>query len=43
MELYKDLEIIMDIKRKILEWLGYMIRMDKKGLVKNVFDKHFVA
>jgi hypothetical protein len=28
-ELYKDLDILADIKKKRLEWIGHVVRMDQ--------------
>jgi hypothetical protein len=30
-ELYKDLVIVADIKKKRLEWVGHVVRMDRGG------------
>ena len=27
-ELYKDLDVVADIKKKRLEWIGHAVRMD---------------
>jgi len=35
--LYKDLDIAADIKKKILEWIGHVVRMDQGRTVKKVF------
>jgi len=37
MALYKDLDILVDIKKKILEWTGHVVRMDQGRTVKKVF------
>jgi hypothetical protein len=37
MELYKDLDIIADIKKEILEWTGHVVRMDHGKTVKKIF------
>jgi hypothetical protein len=29
MVLYKDLDVLVDIKQKILEWIGHVVRMDQ--------------
>jgi len=34
MELYKDLDIVADIKNKRLEWIGHLVRMDHGRAVK---------
>ena len=33
-ELYKDLDIVADIKKKRLEWIGQVLRMDQGTTVK---------
>jgi hypothetical protein len=35
--LYKDPDIVADIRRR-LQWLGHMIRMDDRRLIKRVLD-----
>jgi hypothetical protein len=35
-ELYKDLDIAVDIKR--LEWIGHVVRMDQGRAVKKIFE-----
>jgi hypothetical protein len=35
--LYKVLDIVADIKKKILEWTGRVVRMDQGRTVKKVF------
>jgi len=35
-ELYKDLDIVADIRRKRLEWTGHVVRMDQGRTVKNI-------
>ena len=37
-ELYKDLDIVADIKKKIIEWIGYVVRMDQGRTVKKVYE-----
>ena len=38
-ELYKDLVIVADIKKKRLEWVGHVVRMDRGGrTVKKIFE-----
>jgi hypothetical protein len=37
-ELYKDLDIISDIKRKIIEWIRHLERMDHGRLVLKIFE-----
>ena len=32
--LYKDLDIVADIKKKILKWIGHVVRMDQGRTVK---------
>jgi hypothetical protein len=36
--LYKDPDIVADIRRGRLQWLGHMIRMDDSRLIKRVLD-----
>ena len=36
-ELYKDLDIVADIKRKSLEWIGHVVRMDHGKTDKKIF------
>ena len=36
-ELYKDLDIVAGIKRKRLEWIGHVVRMDQGKSVKKLF------
>jgi 3-keto-L-gulonate-6-phosphate decarboxylase len=36
-ELYKDPEIVADIKKKRLEWTGYVVRMDQERTYKKIF------
>ena len=35
-QLYKDLDVVY-IKRKILEWLGHLIRRDNNIVIKKTF------
>jgi hypothetical protein len=37
-ELYKDLHIVADIKKKRLEWIGLVVRMDQGRTVKKIFE-----
>ena len=37
-ELYKDLDIIADIKKEILDWIGHVVRMDHGETVKKIFE-----
>ena len=37
-ELYKDLDAVTDIKKKILEWIGQAIRMKQVRKVKKIFE-----
>jgi hypothetical protein len=36
-ELYKDREIVADIKKKRLEWRGHAVRMDQERTYKKIF------
>ena len=36
-ELYKGLDIVADVKRKRVEWITYVIRMDQGRTVKKIF------
>jgi hypothetical protein len=36
-ELYKDLDIVANIKQKRLEWFGHVVRMDHGTTVKKIF------
>jgi uncharacterized protein (DUF2147 family) len=36
-ELYKDLDIVADIKKKRSEWSGHVIRMDQERTYKKIF------
>jgi hypothetical protein len=37
-EQYKDLDIVADIKKKRLEWIGHDVRMDQRRTIKKIFD-----
>jgi hypothetical protein len=37
-ELHKDLDIVADIKKKGLEWIGHLISMDHVRVVKKIFE-----
>jgi hypothetical protein len=37
-ELYKDLEIVADITKKILGWVCHVVRMDQGKTVKKAFE-----
>jgi hypothetical protein len=37
-ELYKDLHIVADIKKKRLEWIGHVVRMDQGRTVKKILE-----
>ena len=37
-ELYKDLDMVADIKKKRSEWMGHVARMDQGSTVKEVSD-----
>ena len=37
-ELYKDLDIVADIKKKRPEWIGQVVRMDQGTAVKKIFE-----
>jgi hypothetical protein len=37
-ELYKDLDIVADIKKKALEGIGHVVRMDQGKAVKKIFE-----
>jgi hypothetical protein len=37
-ELYKALDLVADINRKQLEWLGHVTRMDQRKVVKKIFE-----
>ena len=42
-DLYKDLDTAADIIKKILEWIGYPIRMDHGRVVKKIFESKQVG
>jgi hypothetical protein len=33
----RELDIVADIKKKRLEWIGHMVRMDQGRTVKKIF------
>jgi hypothetical protein len=35
---YKDLDTVADIIKKILQWLGNVVRMDHARIVKKIFE-----
>jgi hypothetical protein len=35
-KLYKDLDVVADIKKKRLEWSGHVVRMDQEGAFKKI-------
>ena len=37
-ELYKDLDIVADIKNKILEWIEHKVRMDQGRSWENIWE-----
>jgi hypothetical protein len=37
-ELYKELDIVADVKRKRLEWTGHIVRMDQGRTVKKILE-----
>jgi hypothetical protein len=37
-ELHKDLFIVADIKKKRLEWIGHVVRMDQGRIVLKIFE-----
>jgi hypothetical protein len=37
-ELCKDLDIVEDIKKEILEWTGHVVRMDHGKTVNKIFE-----
>jgi hypothetical protein len=37
-DLYKDLDIVADIKKKRLEWIGHVVGMDQGRIVKKIFE-----
>jgi hypothetical protein len=39
-ELYKDLDSVGDIKKQILEWIGYVVRIDQGRREKKIFESN---
>ena len=37
-EVHNDLDIVADVKKERLEWIGHVVRMDKGGRVKKIFE-----
>jgi len=37
-EQYKDVDIVADIKKKRLEWIGQVVRMDQGTIAKKIFE-----
>ena len=37
-ELYKDLDIVADIRENRLEWAGHVVRTDQGRTVKKIFE-----
>ena len=37
-ELYKDVDVVGDIKKKRLEWIRHLLRLDHGRLVKEIFE-----
>ena len=37
-ELYNDLDIVADVKKKRLEWTGHVVGMDQGKILKKIFD-----
>ena len=37
-ELYKYLDIVADIKKEILEWIGHVVRINQGRTVKKIFE-----
>jgi len=37
-ELYRDLDLVADNKKKRLEWIGHVARMDQGWTVKKIFE-----
>mgnify|MGYP000353709793 CR=1 FL=1 len=35
-ELYRDMDMVEDIKRRILEWIGHVLRMDYKRVARRI-------
>ena len=40
-KLYKDVDIVADIKKKSLEWVGHVARMDQGRTVKKIFESNW--
>jgi hypothetical protein len=38
-ELYENLDMVADIKKKRLEWTGHVARMDQGRTVKKIFER----
>ena len=36
--MYKDLDIVADIRKKRLEWTGHVVRIDQGRTVKKIFE-----
>jgi hypothetical protein len=39
-ELYKELDIVADIKKKGLEWIGHVVRLVQGRTVKKIFESN---
>ena len=37
-ELYRKLDLVADIKKKRMEWIGHVVRMDQGWSVKKIFE-----
>ena len=37
-EMYKDLDVLADIKKRKLEWVGHVVRMDQVRKCKKIFE-----
>jgi len=37
-EPYTELDILADVKKKSLEWVGHVVRMDQGRTVKKIFE-----
>jgi len=37
-ELYKDLDIVADVKKETLEWIGHVVRTNQGRTVKIIFE-----
>jgi len=37
-ELYKELDIVVDIKKERLEWTGHVVRLDQGRTVKKILE-----